>query len=94
MIIKKILSFLVLLVVVLAIMLIPKEADTPENETQSETSQTVVAEGDEEQEEEPKEPLGGIKIGTSNMIVLLVLGGILAVNKYKEIKAGQSEERN
>ena len=93
---KKIISFLVLLVAVVAFMLIPKEpTKTETEEAQTTASQSAEAtEGNEEQEEKKEEPFGGIKIGTSNLIVLFVLGSILAVNKYKEIKAEKSEEKD
>lgn len=93
---KKFFSFLVLFVAVVAFMLIPKGPDKTETEeTQTTSSQSAETTGEnEEQEEEKEEPLGGLKIGTSNLIVLLVLGSILAVNKYKEIKAEQSEKKD
>ena len=93
---KKIFSFLVLLVALVAFILIPKSPDNNNaEETQTTTSQSTDANSEaEEQTEEKKEPFGGIRIGASNLIVLVVLGGIIAVNKYKEIKAGQAEEKD
>ena len=92
---KRFFSFLVLLVAVVAFMLIPKEPDETETEkTQTTSSQSAETTGENEEQEEEKEPLGGLKIGASNLIVLLALGSILAVNKYKEIKAEQSEEKD
>ncbi len=93
---KRVFSFIILVIVVIAIMVIPKSADsdsTEEAETTASQS-SEVKEGAEEQTDEKKEPLGGIRIGASNLIVLVVLGGILVVNKIKEIKAEQSEEKD
>lgn len=93
---KRVFSFLILLVAVIAIMVIPKPTDSDSaEETQPTTTQSSEEnEETEEQADEKKDLVGGIRIGTSNLIVLVVLGGILAVNKIKEIKAEQSEEKD
>lgn len=97
-----------MLVVVVAFMLIPKSPDAEESKQDDISSETVtttvVMEGDEVADDnaqpdqgtpkENKEPFGGLKIGTANFIVLLVLGAVLAVNKVREVKAGQSKEED
>lgn len=93
---KRVFGFIIFLVAVIAFMVIPKSSDSNSTEeAQTTTSQSTEAnEENEEQTEEKKEPFGGIRIGTSNLVVLIVLGGILAVNTIKEIKAEQSEEKD
>lgn len=86
-----------MLVIVVAFMLVPKEKvkDNQEN-TQTTTVQSTEVKNEDDNNSEnqkEKEPFGGIKIGTCNFIILIVLGTVLAVNKYKEIKAGQSQEK-
>ena len=97
-----------MLVIVVAFMLIPKAPDAEVNkqdDTSSETvTTTVIMQGDDATNDnaqpeqstpkEKKEPFGGLKIGTSNFIVLLVLGVILVANKVREVKAGQSKEED
>lgn len=93
---KRVFSFIVLLLTVAAIMVIPKSADS-NNMEEAQATASQSAEADEETEEkteEKPEPFGGISIGISNFIALVVLGGILAVNKIKEIKAEQSDKKD
>lgn len=93
---KKVLSFIVLLIAVIAIMVIPQSGETNQTEqTEQATTVTAVEEANEDKETtNEKEPFGGVKIGTSNLIVLIVLSSILAVNKIREIKAGQSKSKD
>lgn len=101
---KKILSIIVLLIAVIAFMAIPnKNQTTPEevNSTTASVTQIQIEESSSEtedenttEEEEKKEFLGGIRIGTSNLIVLAVLGAIIGINKIKEIKAAKSQEKD
>lgn len=93
---KSILSFIVLLIAVIAIMVIPKSGENNQAEEQTTTMVSEETNTTEEKSEakEEKEPLGGIRIGTSNLIVLLALGSILAINKIREIKAGQSKSKD
>lgn len=99
---KKILSIIVLLIAVIAFMAIPNKNQTAPEEVNSTTaSVTQIEESSSETEdenttekEEKKEFLGGIRIGTSNLIVLAVLGAIIGINKIKEIKASKSQEKD
>lgn len=101
-------NFIIMLVIVVAFMLIPKSPDaevSKEDNTSSETvTTTVIVQGDDANNDnvqpeqsapkEKKEPFGGLKIGTSNFIVLIVLGVVLVANKVREVKAGQSKEED
>lgn len=96
---KKILSIIVLLIAVIAFMAIPnKNQTTPEEVNSTTASVTQIEESSSETEDEntteKEEFLGGIRIGTSNLIVLAVLGAIIGINKIKEIKASKSQEKD
>lgn len=92
---KRFFSFLVLLVAVVAFMLIPKGVEDNMEETQDTTAQSSEANNENETNEEQEvEPIDGIKIGVSNLIVLIGLGTVLAINKFKDIRVEQSQEKD
>lgn len=99
---KKIFSVVGVVLIVAVVMLFPSNSNKTINEQTSSSeaaSNTVTVnensddnENSANSEEKPKEFLGGIKIGASNLILLAVCGTILLVNKIKDIRAEKSKE--
>lgn len=98
---KKILSIIGVIVIVVFAMLVPSDLKKYEKDQQTQSTTSVSTENESVKNstneescpnEESTEFFGGIRIGTSNIILLSICGLILLINKVRDIKAEHSKK--
>ncbi len=86
---------IVFILIVFAIFLVPSALNKKNEESEADSAVAETTTVETESEETQSEPKGtGLRIGTSNMIILAILGVAVAVNKIKEKQSERIREED